>query len=237
MAIFLPVATTIHAIIEGVFQWASSNGNRTNGKGEVRQMEHLTDEQIVCQIQQGHTEAYRDLVERHKSYIYTLVYRMVEHRETAEDLTQEVFVKLFRSLHHFRGDAKFTTWLYRLTTNLVTDYLRSLKRKPYEALLDKVKGWFIEMREQPEERLLLKEEQEGMQQLLSDMPDKYRLILYLYHYKQLSYQEMYEVTGLPIKTLESRLYRGKAMLKEKWLEVNKHETETHGRRPASAVSK
>lgn len=66
-------------------------------------MEQSTDEQLVDQIRQGDEEAYRLLIERHKGYIYTLVYRMVEHRETAEDLTQDIFIKLYRSLAHFRG--------------------------------------------------------------------------------------------------------------------------------------
>ncbi len=200
-------------------------------------MDKMTDEQLIDRVRQGHSDAYRVLVERHKSYIYTLVYRMVPHKETAEDLTQEVFVKLFRSLAHFRGDAKFTTWLYRMTTNLVTDFRRSQKRKPYEALLDKMKGWFTDAREQPEEMAMLKDEQERMQALLSELPDKYRLIMYLFHYKQLSYQEMSEVTGLPMKTLETRLYRGKAMLKEKWLEVNADDSQRSGRHSAHAIPK
>jgi RNA polymerase sigma factor (sigma-70 family) len=200
-------------------------------------MDKMTDEQLIDRVRQGHSDAYRVLIERHKSYIYTLVYRMIPHKETAEDLTQEVFVKLFRSLAHFRGDAKFTTWLYRMTTNLVTDFRRSQKRKPYEALLDKMKGWFTDAREQPEEMAMMKDEQERMQALLSELPDKYRLIMYLYHYKQFSYQEMSEVTGLPMKTLETRLYRGKAMLKEKWLEVNAHDSQTSGRQTAHAIPK
>jgi RNA polymerase sigma factor (sigma-70 family) len=200
-------------------------------------MDNMTDEQLIDRVRQGHSDAYRVLVERHKGYIYTLIYRMVPHKETAEDLTQEVFVKLFRSLAHFRGDAKFTTWLYRMTTNLVTDFRRSQKRKPYEALLDKMKGWFTDAREQPEEIALLKDEQERMQALLSELPDKYRLIMYLFHYKQLSYQEMANATGLPVKTLETRLYRGKALLKEKWLEVNSNESQAKGRRSAHAIPK
>lgn len=200
-------------------------------------MDSMTDEQLIDRIRQGHSDAYRVLVERHKSYIYTLVFRMVPHKETAEDLTQEVFVKLFRSLAHFRGDAKFTTWLYRMTTNLVMDFRRSQTRRPYVALLDKMKGWFTDAREQPEEVALLKDEQEQMQSLLTELPDKYRLIMYLFHYKQLTYQEMSDVTGLPLKTIETRLYRGKAMLKEKWLEVNKHDSQETGRRSAQPISK
>ncbi|MEC0230658.1 MULTISPECIES: RNA polymerase sigma factor [Paenibacillus] len=200
-------------------------------------MDNMTDEQLIDRIRHGHSDAYRVLVERHKSYIYTIIYRMVGHKETAEDLTQDVFVKLFRSLAHFRGDAKFTTWLYRMTTNLVTDYRRSQKRRPYEALLDKMKGWFTDAREQPEELALRKDEQERMQALLAELPDKYRLIMYLFHYKQLSYQEMSLATGLPVKTLETRLYRGKAMLKEKWLEVNSHDAKGAGGHPAHAIPK
>ncbi|RTE08412.1 RNA polymerase sigma factor [Paenibacillus whitsoniae] len=195
-------------------------------------MEELTDEQLIVQVRQGYAEAYRILIERHQRYIYTLVYRIVGHKETAEDLTQDVFVKLFRSLPNFRGDAKFTTWLYRMTMNLVTDYKRAQKRRPYVALLDKMKGWFGETREQPEEALLRRDEQQRMQDLLAQLPDKYRIVLYLHHYKQLSYHEMSAVTGLPLKTLETRLYRGKALLKRKWLEVNAHERQAaRGRAP------
>ncbi|UUZ90390.1 sigma-70 family RNA polymerase sigma factor [Paenibacillus sp. P25] len=200
-------------------------------------MENMTDEQLVDLIRQGDEAAYRVLVERHQNYVYTLVYRLIEHRETAEDLTQDVFLKLYRSLSLFRGDSKFTTWLYRLTVNLVTDYRRAERRKPYGALLDKVKGWFGDRQEEPEARALLKEEQETMRRSLAGLPDKYRLILYLFHYKQLSYQEISEVTGLPLKTIETRLYRGKSMLKEKWMEVRGHEHHASGRTAAAAISK
>ncbi|OXM83939.1 RNA polymerase sigma factor [Paenibacillus rigui] len=199
-------------------------------------MEHLTDEQLVDQIRQGEDEAYRHLIERHKNYIYTLVYRMVEHRETAEDLTQEIFIKLYRSLIYFRGDSKFTTWLYRLATNVVTDYRRAQKRRPHQTIVDKLKGWFGSRDEEPEAVALQKEQQHTVQRMLSELPDKYRLILYLYHYKQLSYQEISEITQLPIKTIETRLYRGKALLKQKWQEVRNHEQAASGRSAAAKIS-
>ncbi|NHN35353.1 RNA polymerase sigma factor [Paenibacillus agricola] len=200
-------------------------------------MEQSTDEQLVEQIRQGDEEAYRFLIERHKTYIYTLIYRMVSHRETAEDLTQDVFIKLYRSLAQYRGDAKFTTWLYRLTTNIVTDYRRAQRRRPYEAILDKMKGWLSNRQEEPEAVALLKEEQQTVQHLLSELPDKYRLIIYLYHYKQLSYQEISNVTQLPLKTIETRLYRGKSLLKQKWQEVRNLEQTTSERAAASTILK
>jgi len=199
-------------------------------------MEQLTDEQLIDQIRQGDDEAYRLLIERHKHYIYTLVYRMTQHRETAEDLTQEVFIKLYRSLIYFRGESKFTTWLYRLAANVVTDYHRAQKRRPHQTLVDKLKGWFSSREEEPEAVAIQKEEQHTVQRLLSELPDKYRLILYLYHYKQLSYQEISEVTELPLKTIETRLYRGKALLKQKWQEVRDNEQAASGRSSASTIS-
>lgn len=199
-------------------------------------MEQLTDEQLVDQIRQGEDEAYRLLIERHKHYIYTLVYRMTQHRETAEDLTQEIFIKLYRSLIYFRGESKFTTWLYRLAANVVTDYHRAQKRRPHQTLVDKLKGWFTNREEEPEAVAIQKEQQHTVQRLLSELPDKYRLILYLYHYKQLSYQEISEVTQLPLKTIETRLYRGKALLKQKWQEVKDNEQAASGRSSASTIS-
>jgi RNA polymerase sigma factor (sigma-70 family) len=203
----------------------------------VKRLEQLTDEQLVGQIRQGDNEAYRCLIERHKNYVFTLVYRMVDHRETAEDLTQEIFIKLFRSLSQFRGDAKFTTWLYRLTANLVTDYRRSQQRRPHEAILDKVKGWFGNREEEPEAVALRREEQYAVQHVLAQLPDKYRLILYLYHYKQLTYQEIAEVTRLPLKSIETRLYRGKALLKQKWQEVRNYENSASERQAAATIPK
>ncbi|WP_248928269.1 RNA polymerase sigma factor [Paenibacillus hamazuiensis] len=199
-------------------------------------MERPTDEELVARIRQGHDDAYRALVERHQNYIFTLIYRQVEHRETAEDLMQEVFIKLYRSLFHFRGDAKFTTWLYRLTLNLVADYRRARKRRPLESLLDVVREWFSDEREQPEQMSLHREERDAVQRIVAELPEKYRLIVGLYHFQQLSYREIAQITGLPVKTVETRLYRGKAMLKQKWLEVNGNVDEAPERSAAATVS-
>lgn len=119
----------------------------------------------------------------------------------------------------------------------MTDYRRAQRRRPYEAILDKMKGWLINRQEEPEAMALQKEERQMVQQLLSELPDKYRLILYLYHYKQLSYQEIAEATQLPLKTIETRLYRGKSLLKQKWQEVRNLEQSASERTAASTIPK
>jgi RNA polymerase sigma factor (sigma-70 family) len=195
-------------------------------------MEQLTDEQLVEVVRRGEREAYRVLVERHKQYVFTLVFRLVDHRETAEDLAQEVFLKLYRSLELFRGESKFTTWLYRMTVNMVTDYRRNQARRPVENMLDKVKDWAGSRREQPEAQAVLREERRTMQELVQGLPEKYRMVIYLYHFRQLTYQEIAQVLQLPVKTVETRLYRGKALLKEKWLEVYGDELQTNSAQTA-----
>lgn len=176
------------------------------------------------------------LVQRHQTYVYTLILRMVEHPQTAEDLSQEVFLKLYRTLVQYRGEAKFTTWLYRLTVNLVQDYRRSQRRKPLEAMLDKVRNWFGDRAAEPEQQVVRQEEEAHLQAMLASLPDKYRIMMYLYHYRQLSYREIADIMQLPLKTVETRLYRGKTMLKQKWIEVNGNEAEEASERArASAV--
>lgn len=198
-------------------------------------MEQLTDEALVDQVRQGSMEAYGLLVDRHKSGIFTLIRCRVEEREAAEDLAQEVFIKLYRFLPGFRGEARFHTWLYQMTLNTIRDYHKAKRRRPATAVLDTVRNWFAEPRSGPEEQAILAEERETVVGMLRNLPDKYRVILFLHHYRQMSYSEIGELVGIPVKTVETRLYRGKKMLREQWLEVNGNEHESSGRSNAGAV--
>jgi len=201
-------------------------------------VDNQTDEQLIDQIRQGNQDAYRILVDRHKNYIYTLMFRELGHRETAEDLAQEVFIKLYRYLPHFRGEAKFTTWMYRLAINTLTDYRRSQQRKPLTSLIDSIKSWFRSPEEEePEERLLLKEEQIEVQRVLRKMKDNYRIILELYHMRQLSYQEIAAILEIPVRTVETRLYRAKQQFEHLWTEVQVHEKTIPGKATPSASKK
>lgn len=200
-------------------------------------MEQWADEALVDRVRQGDKEAYRILVDRHKNSVFSLIRCRVESRETAEDLAQDVFIKLYRSLQGFRGESRFTTWLYRLTVNAVSDHLRSVRRRPVVAVFDTVKGWFGDPKGQPEEQAILREERETVVRLLRQLPEKYREALFLYHYRQMSVAEIAQLLGLPARTVETRLYRGKSMLRTQWLEVYGIEQPTSGRPDAGAWSK
>ncbi|MDF2815978.1 MAG: subunit sigma-24 of polymerase [Paenibacillus sp.] len=187
-----------------------------------------SDERLALAAGAGDLTAFRELVERHKGYIFTLLFQMIGHRETAEDLSQEVFIKLHRALPQFRGEAKFSTWLYRIAANTVTDYKRSSVKNPILKLFrmgrdPTITPNTLSTHMSPEDRAVVKEGRELMQQLIRELPEKYKLILFLYYYKQLSIQEIALIVELPAKTVETRLLRGKAKLKDKWMEANPHE--------------
>lgn len=200
-------------------------------------MEQKTDEDLVELVRQGNPEAYRVLVDRHKQSVFSLIRCKVESRETAEDLAQEVFLKVYRSIPGFREDARFGTWLYRIALNTAADYLRSRRRRPVTAMLDTVKGWFADSGNQPEEQVLLREERESAVKALLRLPEKYRNILFLHLIRQMPCREISELLDLPVKTVETRLYRGKSLLKQQWQEGQSHEHQTSGRPNAGAVSK
>lgn len=200
-------------------------------------MEHLTDEELIQRVRQGCKDAYAALVDRHKNSVFTLIRCRVEDRGAAEDLAQDVFIKVYRFLPGYRGDSEFGTWLYRLTLNTIRDYEKMRRRRPATAVLETVKGWFGESRNGPEEQTILKEERETVAGLLRSLPDKYREILYLFHYRQMSYGEIAQLLDIPVKTVETRLYRGKKILKDQWLEVNDLGHDSSGRPHAGAASK
>jgi len=178
-----------------------------------------TDELIIHKIIQGDTGSFGRLVERYQHQIYNLALRMSGHREDARDITQETFIKAFNSLPAFRFEASFKTWLYRIASNSCLDYMRRRNRdsarrieRPPEETLDPLElvpaggpG--------PEESVLKRESREAVKKALERLPDLYRLPLVMLHYQGLSYQEIATAMAIPEKTVATRLYRAKKMLK------------------------
>ncbi len=158
--------------------------------------------------------AFRLLVERYQDRIYRLLARFARDRAEAEDLTQEVFVKLFRKLHTFQQDSAFYTWLYRIAVNTATDWIGRQRRRR----LHLVGEW--EPVERPDrdaagadEPLLDEELRAVTRQILDTLPDKYRTILVLREYEDLAYHEIASVLGCSIGTVESRLFRARQRFK------------------------
>lgn len=175
------------------------------------------DRALVRCAQQGNKAAFGELVRRHQDAIYGLALRFTGNPEKARDLAQEAFIQIFRSLHTFRGECKFTTWAYLIVRNLC--YSRSKKEDRELAILDHPDehGSWRDHLEQPDGdpaiAVLTKDTHQGVQEAMMELSDKYRLAIVLYHFQELSYEEMAEVLALPIGTVKTHLYRAKAALK------------------------
>lgn len=179
------------------------------------------DETLAFEAREGNMQAFADLVERHKGRVYRTLYQVVGDANDAQDLSQEVFVKLFRSLGTYRGDAAFTTWLHRLTLNLAFDWLRARRRRPLQVPLeptaDRDDRPVPELPSQeagPEEIALRAERRQSVRQAVQNLSPDYREVVLLHHFHHLSYQQIADRLEIPVRTVETRLYRARAQLKK-----------------------
>lgn len=173
---------------------------------------------IVRRVLDGDVNAFETLVREYEKNVYNIALRMVNNSEDASDMTQEAFIKAYNSLPNFRGDSKFSVWLYRLTTNICIDFLRSRGRRPTVSLtaadedeepqeLDVADDRF-----DPVQSLERAELRRAVQRGLASLPEDYRRILMLRELSGLSYAEIGQVLRLEEGTVKSRLFRARKKL-------------------------
>jgi len=189
---------------------ARSKNSKSNGAGTAF-LGADPDYELVAACRVGSRQAFNELVHRHKDRVSTITIRLLGDRSEAEDIAQDTFFRAYEGIAAFRGDAKFSSWLYRICYNLCLNHLERKKRNPGDHPLP-------EMLADPvarlPEQLIAKEQQELVQRALSCLPQEFREVIVLYHTGQLSYEEIATLQGLPIGTVRSRLHRGREELKE-----------------------
>ena len=173
------------------------------------------DDLLVRQCQQGSQGAFSEIVRRHQDSVYSICVRMVGRPTEAEDLAQETFLRLYRSLDRFRPGARLRPWLHKIAMNLCLDALRKVKgatlsldepgEGPYEPRTPDRDAY-------PEDAALRRERRLDVQEALLRLPGDYRAPLVLRYLGECSYQEIAETLGVPVSTVETRLFRGKKML-------------------------
>lgn len=183
-----------------------------------------SDADLVRLCQKGQQAAFTELVERYEKKVYNLAYRMLGDGEDARDLAQEAFLKAYHALPDFRGDSTFSTWLYRITTNLCLDVLRRRKNNIAFSLdepLQTEKGALARQLpvegEGPEGIVERREFQQFMQRLISTLPPEQRLVLVMREFQDLTYEEIAAALQCSLGTVKSRLSRARNALKEKLL--------------------
>ncbi|MDK2855892.1 MAG: polymerase sigma-70 factor, subfamily [Bacillota bacterium] len=179
----------------------------------------VPDEVLVKECRRGSREAFAVLVERYQAKIYNLTYRLLGNADDAEELTQEAFCRAFAKLGEFRGEAAFSTWLYRIAHNLCLDELRRRQRRPVLSLsehemrryLEEVPGENPEAAELCVRRAVLGR----LQEVLATLPPDQRTVLVLRDVQDLSYEEIAQIIGCSLGTVKSRLNRARRALRDK----------------------
>ena len=175
--------------------------------------EKTEDDELVARVRAGETRLFAELVTRYQDPVYAMCLRFLGDRTEAEDVAQEVFLRVHRGLSSFKGEARFSTWLYRITWNLCADWLRS-NRKPARSISSiEVVGDLGDRRVDLEKGVLDAEEQGMVRQALEGLDEIYRSVIILLYYQKLSYEQIAAVLDVPVKTVETRLYRARRLLR------------------------
>ncbi len=177
-------------------------------------MQPVSEKILLEQARDGQEQAFTQLVEAHSEKIIALAWRMVGHRDVAEDIAQEAFLRLFKSLSSFRGESSVGTWLYRTVSRLAIDHLRreQLRRKLFffrnndSDQLDPV-DLAVSPSASPQELLLAQETQGRMQQLLNRLPPRQKAVFVLRHMEGVPLKEIAALLGLQEGTVKSHLHR------------------------------
>lgn len=173
---------------------------------------------IVQKVIKGDVNAFETLVLAYEKNVYNIALRMTGNSEDASDMTQEAFIKAYNSLQSFRGDSKFSVWLYRIATNVCLDFLRSKSRRPTVSLSvednegDEVQLDVADESQSPELLLDRQMTRESVRRGLETLSPEYRQILLLREIQGLSYEEISQALGLEAGTVKSRIFRARKKL-------------------------
>ncbi len=178
-----------------------------------------TDIDLVARAAAGEGVCFDRLVERYHRQIANFVFRMVGNYETSLDLTQEVFIKVYGSLGRFNPEFKFSTWIYKIASNTAIDYLRkqSVSVSPLYLVSGNDEEFELPIPARgpsPERALERTERSAQIEEAISKLPTRYRELIVLRHVGELSYDEISEVTGLPLGTVKNRIFRAREAMRK-----------------------
>lgn len=172
--------------------------------------DEMDDHLIVVQIVSGQKEKFRILVHRHERTVYGMGLSFFRNAEDAADFTQEVFLKAFRNLSRFEGRSRFSTWLYKIAYNTAVNGVN--RRQEYRSLAGEdpvIDG------DTPERNVLRGAVRDAVLEAMRDLPERYRICVDLFFFYGRSYQEIEAITGFPINTIKSHVFRAKKLLRDK----------------------
>ena len=176
-----------------------------------------TDEELVARSIRGDADSFSELVLRWERPIYALAYRTIGREEDARDVCQETFLRAFRALPGFRGQAKFSSWLYRIALNLCRDWIRRERRARVMQAPEDVDLLEVAAEAGPtesiEDLIARRDLGRAVERLMAHLPEEQRTAIILKEYHGLTFQEIADLVGCPLSTVKTRLYQGLSVLR------------------------
>ncbi len=176
------------------------------------EMNHQSDQYYINQVLEGHVNAFSVLVERYQALVYTVVYRMLKNKEQAEEVAQDSFIKAYESLSKYRGDAKFSTWLYTIAYRKSLDAIKANKRMITSEFIDTINDDKIEHINDALNHLQSKERKKMISDSIMKLPEDEAAIITLYYFEEKSVKEIVEIIGLTVDNVKIKLYRSRKKL-------------------------
>jgi RNA polymerase sigma-70 factor (ECF subfamily) len=190
----------------------------------AKDLQALGDREVVELAKAGKEAAYRELLRRYERPVFSLIFRMVRHRELAEDLSQETFVKVLNALESYRPEYKFSSWIFKIANNAAIDQLRrreldtlSLDGAPDARTADEIGATALQASdrsESPLEELESRETGSAIERAVARLRPEYRTCILLRHVEGRSYEEIAEVMDLPLGTVKTYIHRARLELRE-----------------------
>ena len=181
--------------------------------------EDAEDVRLMQQVARGDTKAFEELIEKHQTLVAGTVARMLGSNSDVEDIAQQVFIRVWKSARRYVPRAKFTTWLLKITRNLVFNELRRAKRRAQVPLQSDPGSEEIPLKDEinpaPDASLLENELQRAIEQAIMQLPESQRMALVLRRYEQLSYEEIAQVLDLSVPAVKSVLFRARTELRSR----------------------
>ena len=182
----------------------------------------FNEKELIPKILGGDLRAFDVLVKQYERLVFHISFKLVNQTDAAQDISQEVFIKVFRNLKSFAYQAKLSTWIARIAYLTTLNYLKKQKRDSFEPYPADLANFHF-TNSNPESELIGKDTSRYVNHLMNQLPHQYRLVLTLYHLEGFNYQEIADISGLPAGTVKSYLFRGRKLLKAKLEDYLKNE--------------
>ncbi len=177
------------------------------------------DAKLIRSCLKGDEKSFEILLNKYKGPVFSICLRMVRNRDDAEDLAQDLFIRVFNILDRYNPAFPFSNWIYRITSNLCIDFLRKKKRKkllsidcPIDGKDGEMPRQFVSTRIGPDREMELTEKMKILEESIGTLPEPYRIIVILRHQQHLSYEEISDMLAIPLGTVKARIHRARKII-------------------------